>query len=190
MHQIEVNPIVIVLNGTSSSGKTSIAKALQRMLPVPFLHVCIDAFEEMSPGRTEEGGDFATSVALPKLISGMHHSIAALAYAGNNLIVDHVIIEGDEPSNWLSECLECVAPFRTIFVGVRCSFDELNRRERSRGDRPLGLAEWQITRMHIDFQPDLEFDTTMSASEECATQIAEFVRHRFDLISQPNPASH
>jgi Chloramphenicol phosphotransferase-like protein len=31
-------------------------------------------------------------VLFPRLLSGLHHSIAALASAGNNLIVDHMTV--------------------------------------------------------------------------------------------------
>ena len=40
---------IIFLNGTSSSGKSSLARELQRRLPEPFLHLQLDAFIEMLP---------------------------------------------------------------------------------------------------------------------------------------------
>jgi len=40
---------VIVFNGASSAGKTSIAKALQTKLGTPYLHVQLDAFRAMEP---------------------------------------------------------------------------------------------------------------------------------------------
>lgn len=42
---------IIFLNGTSCSGKTSIAKAVQTLLPEPYLHVGLDYFEAMQPVR-------------------------------------------------------------------------------------------------------------------------------------------
>ena len=42
---------IIFLNGTSSSGKSSIAKALQNLLETPFLHVSADDFLSMLPER-------------------------------------------------------------------------------------------------------------------------------------------
>ena len=42
---------IIVLNGASSSGKTSIAKALPEALNEPYLHIGLDAFFDMVPGR-------------------------------------------------------------------------------------------------------------------------------------------
>lgn len=42
---------VILLNGTSSAGKTSLVRELQSRADAPFLHVCIDSFEERMPER-------------------------------------------------------------------------------------------------------------------------------------------
>src|SRR5258708_20337366 len=40
---------IIFLNGTSSAGKTSIARLLQEQLPAPYLHIALDTFLNMFP---------------------------------------------------------------------------------------------------------------------------------------------
>ena len=42
-------PTIICLNGTSSSGKSTIARALQAHLEATFLHVELDTFIDMLP---------------------------------------------------------------------------------------------------------------------------------------------
>ena len=42
---------IILLNGASSAGKTSIARELQRVLPEPYLRTGIDDFFRMLPPR-------------------------------------------------------------------------------------------------------------------------------------------
>jgi chloramphenicol 3-O phosphotransferase len=42
---------IILLNGTSSSGKSSVARALQEVLSEPYLHLGIDTFIAMLPSR-------------------------------------------------------------------------------------------------------------------------------------------
>jgi chloramphenicol 3-O phosphotransferase len=83
---------IIFLNGTSSSGKTTLARELQNRLSEPYLHFSIDSFLAMLPEKYFSG---AEEMALPNVISpivsGMHRSIAAFADAGNNIIVDHVL---------------------------------------------------------------------------------------------------
>ena len=74
------NGKIIFLNGTSSSGKTSIAKELQQILKEPYLLVSIDNFISMLPQKYLNGEDPKTlGKAILKIISGMHHSISALA---------------------------------------------------------------------------------------------------------------
>ncbi len=46
---LAARPHVIVLNGVGSVGKSSTARALQRITVEPFLHVAMDAFLEMLP---------------------------------------------------------------------------------------------------------------------------------------------
>ncbi len=171
MYDARITPKIILLNGTSSSGKSTLAKALQATLSEPYLHVCIDTFEDMMPGRCEESGAFTYHAVFDKLLLGMHSSIRELAKTGSNLIVDHVLIEGEEPFFWVSDCLEKMAPFDVLMVGVHCSQEELDRRERERGDRRDGLARWQITRMHKTLVYDLEVDTSVEATGDSVARI-------------------
>ena len=46
-----MNGTIIILNGTSSAGKTSLVLALQKILPEPFLDSGIDKFIWMLPER-------------------------------------------------------------------------------------------------------------------------------------------
>jgi len=42
-----MNPFAIVLNGPSSAGKTSIARAIQSLAGTPVLHASLDTFTDM-----------------------------------------------------------------------------------------------------------------------------------------------
>ncbi len=46
------------------------------------------------------------------------------------------------------------------WVAVRCDPAEMARRERARGDRPIGLAAAQATTVHRGIAYDVELDTT------------------------------
>ena len=164
---------MIFLNGASSSGKTSIAKVLQEILNEPYLHVALDAFFDMMPARYVIGDDpWAVTDPAGRMISGFHGAIAALAAAGNNVIVDHVLLE----IAWVRECAALLAPFRSVFVGVHCSLAELERREAVRADRSIGLARFQHARVHAHHLYDLEVDTSTQSPEECAGRISAYLR--------------
>ncbi|MDQ0585088.1 chloramphenicol phosphotransferase CPT family protein [Streptomyces rishiriensis] len=164
--------MIIFLNGTSSSGKSSIAEALLTTLDDTYFHMPVDAFHAMRSRR-----DIAPD-ALPAVLRrtwmGFHRAVAGMAAGGNNIVVDHVLSE-----QWrLLDCLALFAPEDVLSVGVRCPLPELERRERERGDRPPGLAARQITQVHAHALYDIECDTDTSSPAECARQIADFLPHR------------
>lgn len=173
---------VILLNGVGSAGKSSIAKALQGITAEPFLHVAMDAFLDMMPARCWDHPDGITfetvqqdgkpSVVIrsgpvaERLMRGMRQSVAAMARAGNNLIVDDVLIE-DEMADYAS----LLADFTFRTVGVFASLDVLEAREQARGDRLIGLARWQYHRVHHGRRYDLELDTGKATAMECAEAV-------------------
>ena len=75
--------------------------------------------------------------------------------------------------------LAVLAPFHTLYVGVHCSLDELERRERGRTNR-LGLSRWSFHRVHAGVEYDLVVDTTTATPLECAQRIRDVVALRSD----------
>ncbi|MET9835172.1 AAA family ATPase [Streptomyces sp. NPDC006385] len=164
--------VVIFLNGTSSSGKSSIAGELLRILDEPYFHMPVDAFHAMR-SRTPVPPDQLATV-LHRTWQGFHRAVAGMAAAGNNVVVDHVL-----SAEWrLRDCLSLFVPQDVVLVKVHCSPEELERRERLRGDRPPGLAVGQLKRVHAHGVYDLECDTGDTAPQECARRIKDFVSHR------------
>ncbi|MFD4585903.1 chloramphenicol phosphotransferase CPT family protein [Streptomyces sp. NPDC058423] len=163
---------IIFLNGTSSSGKSSIARELLRILDEPYFHMPVDAFHAMRSRR--EVGPEALPLVLRRTWMGFHRAVAGMAAAGNNVVVDHVLSE-----EWrLLDCLGLFDPRSVVLVGVRCDLDELRRREQARGDRPVGLAARQFRQVHAHGPYDLECDTTTAGAAECALQISSFLARR------------
>ncbi|QJT06005.1 AAA family ATPase [Streptomyces asoensis] len=164
---------IIFLNGTSSSGKSSIARELLDILDDGvFFHMAVDGFNAMRSKRELEAEEL--EAALRRTRMGFHRSIAAMAAAGNDIVVDHVL---SEP--WrLLDCLTVLRPEDVLFVGVHCPLDELVRRELARGDRPPGLAAHQYDRVHAHDDYDLECDTGAADPRECAQHIKDFLPRR------------
>ncbi|MDG0813984.1 chloramphenicol phosphotransferase CPT family protein [Cohnella rhizosphaerae] len=172
---------VIFLNGTSSSGKTSISLELQRTLNEPYLHISVDKFLYMLPEDYLNGSKPAeiSKDAMLNVIKGFHQALPALVAAGNNLIVDHVL----EERQWLDECVTLLADYKVMFVSVNCSLEELQRRERERGDRNIGLANYQFNLVHAHGIYDLEINTEFNSTYECAQQIKQYLHNNFDLYA-------
>jgi len=149
---------IIFLNGASSSGKSTLAAALQAALPEPFWHYSIDHLAEAKvlPRDRIRNGEFPWSGLRPAFFEGFHRTLPALAEAGNNLIVEHIV----ETREWMDRLIDLLNPFDVFFVGVHCPLPELERRERGRGDRPVGDARQDFAIAHTFGCYDFEVDTT------------------------------
>ena len=162
---------VLFLNGASSSGKSSIAKVLQGMLEEPCIHLCIDdylgAFQKGLWDRQE-----IVQPAWPNIIAGFHAAAAAIARAGNLVIVDDVL---EEEPPWVENLLELFDGLEVVFIGVHCPLEELERREKERSDRKAGLARLQFDQVHAQALYDIEVDTSALGPEECAMIIVDYM---------------
>ncbi|MGW5194829.1 chloramphenicol phosphotransferase CPT family protein [Kribbella sp. NPDC004138] len=158
---------VVLLNGTSSSGKSSIAKELLATLDGAWYHLAIDQFH-----RIRSRGDWTEAEFLPvfqRTVLGFHRAVAGMAAAGNDVIVDHILGE-----RWrFEDCLTVFDGLPVLFVGVRCSLPELERRERERGNRTIGRAALQFPLVHAHGGYDVEVDSERHTPAECAVRILE-----------------
>lgn len=163
---------VILLNGTSSSGKSSIAQALLDMLDGTWFHLPVDAFHAMR--CKGEISDEDLQAEIDRTCKGFHRAVAGMAAGGNNLIVDYPLSR-----RWrLLDLLDVLVPEDTVLIAVRCPLPELERRERERGDRQLGLAAMQYDQVHSHELHDLDVDTNLLPPEECARRIRDFLPGR------------
>jgi chloramphenicol 3-O phosphotransferase len=176
---------IIVLNGVGSAGKSSTARALQAICARPFLHVAMDAFLDMLPQAIfghadgmifetlDDGGKpsvaIRTGPVMEAAMRGMRRAIAAMAGQGNNLIVDDVIIDPADESDYRA----LLSGFETRFVGLLAPLEVLEARELARGDRQIGLARWQFDRVHAGRAYDLAIDTATTTPAQNAVKIRD-----------------
>jgi chloramphenicol 3-O phosphotransferase len=180
---------IILLNGTSSSGKTAIAQALQEVMETPYLHTGIDQFLiERLPKRlivysdgihpaTAEGwlavfrDEALSEVRIGPIgyrwIVGMYHAIAVLAKEGLDIIVDDVIYD----QRVLKIAVQALPAQQVFFVGIRCPLEVAERREKARGRRAKGGARTFFNLVHVHEIYDLEVDSATHSPLECAMQI-------------------
>ncbi|MFJ5970722.1 AAA family ATPase [Streptomyces sp. NPDC093060] len=163
---------VILLNGTSSSGKSSIARALLDLLDGTWFHMPVDAFHSMRCDKPIADEDLQAEI--DRTAKGFHRAVAGMAAGGNNVVVDHPLSR-----RWrLLDLLGLLVPEDTVLIGVRCPLPELERRERERGDRQPGLAAMQYDQVHSHGVHDLDVDTSLLSPEECALRIRDFLPDR------------
>jgi chloramphenicol 3-O phosphotransferase len=161
---------IILLNGASSSGKSTLARAIQARIEEPFWHISIDHLRDAGvlPLARIKSGEFSWKAMRAAFFEGFDMSLAAYAQAGNNLIVEHIV----ETPDWMARLVRLLAPYDVFFVGVHCDLDELERREAARGDRPVGDARRDFETIHRHATYDFEIDTTRKRGDEAERAIA------------------
>lgn len=159
-----MNGKIILVNGTSSAGKSTLCKHLRDALEEPFWYTASDQFIDvgMAPSRKEKGGRFDWGKLRPKFFDGFHRVLPAFASAGNNLIVEHII----ESQAWMNKLVIALHNFDVFFVGVHCPLEVIEKRELERGNRFIGEAKYHM-KTHAyckyDFEVDCQDDTQLNA---------------------------
>lgn len=158
---------IILVNGPSSSGKSTLCAGLQDALGEPFWHYSIDHLRhgDVLPRQRIERGDFAWPDMREAFFEGFHRCLPALAGAGNNLVVEHIV----ETRTWMTRLIHLLEPFDVFFVGLNCPLPELESRELRRGDRRIGEAREDLTFVHTLVREfgtyDLEIEATRPLAE-------------------------
>ena len=161
---------VVVLNGTSSSGKTTIARAFQEVAPRIFLNFSIDSILYALPpsavDRIVAGADIS-DLNYPELVSAYYACVRPLLDLGHDLVIDNAIT-----SRFQAEHLViAVDGHHVVMVGLDCPADALTDRERARGDRRQGMAVAQQPHIHSWLSYDLMIDTSQHDPQSAAQQI-------------------
>jgi len=151
---------IVFLNGTSSSGKTTIAKEILKSIDASYLS--IDDFTHVQNG---EGQEFKEH--FPEIINNFHKTIKNTANNNVNVIIDHVL----EKPEWYESCKEALKDLNVIWVSVIAPIDVLEKRELARKDRNIGFARLQYDRVYKDYIADIVIDTSKVSPEEAATMI-------------------
>ena len=126
---------VILLNGPSSSGKSTLAKALQSLISEKrserYEIVSIDDFLRMSPKETIYEDDVF------EISEDLCTKALEILDTGNGVIIDHVITSERIYSQLQKNLSSC----HLQTVRITCPLDVLRKRELERGDRSPGSAE-------------------------------------------------
>lgn len=179
--------LIVLLNGTSSSGKTSISMELKNQKEMPFHHLSIDNFfgnyndfidntyPDIEPTR-EVNDQVVAEILFDPIGSVYYATIKLFSEMGLNVIVD-TVIDNDKRFNDFHALLY---DHPTLFVGVLCSREELTRREQIRGNRTIGLAHSQFDKVYSFDEYDLEVNTEELSPTECADKILGFIKSEQD----------
>lgn len=181
--------IIILLNGPSAAGKTSIQKEFQKFYDEQFLRLGIDTLliaplherfgapdsPIMSSEKKEENGIKEFKVFFGpqghKIIFGMHRALAGYAAAGNNLIVDYIQYHPE----WRLDLLKELYSYNVYTVGIKTPLSVIEERERSRATSPEGHARAHYDSVHEGWVYDLEINAANESAEQIAQKIKEHI---------------
>ena len=181
---------VVVLNGASSAGKTTIATGFrdQRALVGDFWLVTgIDDFLAKLPFEWKSAGPDRGAIAADgirfettpdgatvrlghvgrQLLRAYQAGVAAAAGVGLHVIVDEVVIDKTSWDDWVV----ALVGLDVGWVSIRCSAEVAEERNRVRGDRFAGLARAQTATDHQHVRYDFEIDTTTQGPAEAVLEL-------------------
>ncbi len=100
------------------------------------------------------------------LLSTMRKFVVDAASKGLDLVVDEVC-HAKEIAEYRSGLIACELYVVKVFAPI----ETVEQREKTRGDRLIGLAREQSTHLHEGIDYDAEIDTSIAAPRELAAQI-------------------
>lgn len=189
---------VIILNGPSASGKSSVQKEFQKiMMPNLWIKLGIDnLFDKPMPDITLENMAFWQQenpirwvestkdkndnnvITLfvgdqgKNVVYGMNSAIAAYAKNGCNMVVDYIAYD----QNWLKDLQEKLHDVKTYYVALEIPLDVLEQREQARGTSPKGHARSHYDTVYGDINYDLKVNSGIHSAEHIAEQLKQLVK--------------
>jgi len=169
---------VLFLQGASSAGKSTLAKALQCGLDEYWWVLEADDITRMQPtGPRTDGWEptpdgrphpsWMPEIRLSRWLSGYFGCLVTIAKSGSNVIA----VGGWLETSWLLELAATLNGIDALCVGVYCPLDELERRETVRGDRRPGYARSQYDLVHTHAPYDACVDTASQTTEVAVASI-------------------
>ena len=160
---------IILLNGSSSAGKSTLAEALQALIEDKrkerYEIVSIDDFLKMATDDVIYEDD------VYEISGSLCEKVMQVFSANQGVIIDHVITS----ERIFDQLKEAVSPHRLWTVHITCPLEIIQKREQERKDRCLGSAEASYTYLYPKEGYDLTVDTHFMTTLECANKIFEKV---------------
>lgn len=166
--------MIIYLNGASSSGKSSIARELQKLTHQPLFYFSIDTLlYSLAPDILEgiQGNKpLKSEINWGDVFEGYFECVAVLQQSGNSVIADCPVY-----SEALQELFNrsLAGESEKLVVGLDCPLPVLEAREKQRKDRKVGLAKRHHSAIHDYMEYDLKVDSANQTPVQIAKALAQ-----------------
>ena len=176
---------IIFLNGVTSSGKTTISKAIQKIAEEQFYYLSNDMFfpiehQMLHDKYIQEVGEKAEEKYMAEAIIMMYRFAKVVSEQGINVIIDGMLEERTGFNEYYKRThydilLDIFTGFNVLMVEVFCPLDECRRRNIARGDRGENQSQEQHDIMNKKIKYDFFVDTSIDSATECAEKILKEV---------------
>ncbi|MEU4807131.1 chloramphenicol phosphotransferase [Actinosynnema sp. NPDC023587] len=189
---------VILLNGTSSAGKTTLARAIQDESGTPVVYWGIDTLFTLVPpnwgggrdgplsrdgfwyDRTDDDADGHPSVVIRygevgrRMLRSGQTAASAFAHGGDDLVIDELLLTPDLLPTWM----DALSGLEVLLVGVTCPLAVAEQRELDRR-APNGLSRGHYRTVHDHGTAyDMIVDSTTGTPAELARAVLRRQRAR------------
>ena len=172
------NGNIILLNGVTSAGKSTLSKELQAAFDEPYYYVALDTFNDILCPFAAGKGKFQDPEIMDKAVCVMHLLIRDFSQQGLNVIVDHILCDY---GNWFYDCINILHRYPVMFVRVDCDRDELFRRAQNRGyttPERLNQIDQQLAKIHKHGIYDVTISTSANTIDENVISIKQSLSKR------------
>lgn len=187
--------MILFVNGASSAGKTSLARALQSAWESPLLYWSLDAVIAQLPLRyTGTGSDAADGFPLEEADEGYIINVgrsglalnelsarylATLADSGFDVVADFVLLS----RHMLAPYEQALSTHAVCLIGLSCDEQTLATRNAARADRATGLSLNQQRRVHFCADRyNLHLDSSKVEADQLAASVMEHIK-----VTPPTP---
>ena len=161
---------VIILNGPSSSGKSTLVSILKEMIKckknVEYGSITIDDYLRMSRDEAIYEDDVF------EVSSNICENVTKMLDTHQGVIIDHVITS----ERIFKQLIESLKMYDVCLVHVTCPLSELERRENERGNRCPGSAKASFQYLYPKDGYDLTVDTSILSSEDCSLRVVDILQ--------------
>lgn len=161
---------IILINGASSSGKTTISKELRKALNYSYYIVTLDSCLNMLPSQARP----VTEDLILQASVILNNIVKFLCDRGENIIIDHVITS----QRIFRAFYELFQTYPVYMVKLTCPINELIKREKIRENRVIGTAENSSAHIVPNKDYDIILDTHLNTINTNIEAIIDLVQNR------------
>jgi chloramphenicol 3-O phosphotransferase len=166
---------ILVLTGASSTGKTTIARALQRLASTPAILVAADDFDLPRDARSlvaaRQAGEGAVAALQTAMFRAFYEGLARWPANGVSAIAETIFLDEEQTRI----CRDALRRVPHAIVRLVCDGAVRAERERRRRDRRPGRSDETALAEVIPDDLALELDTTTCRPADAAARLLPYL---------------